>query len=66
MGVRERERKQRILTGEEISFYRRSLMRRHDNLIRDMYKEYGINGLIFTRETATGRLAQVWNAESGC
>lgn len=66
MGTRNRERKQRILSGEEITFKRRSLMQRLDHVCGDIYKEYGVEGIYYLDRITTAMSAQVHDAREGC
>lgn len=66
MGIQERERKHRILTGEELSFKRKSLMRRLDVVYHDMYMEYGLEGLVYMHKLSLSSLQQLVNPKGGC
>lgn len=66
MGTRDRERKERILSGEELSFKRKSLMRRLDLVCKDIYKEYGVEGIYYLDRVTTAMSAQVHEARGGC
>jgi len=66
MGTKDRERKVRILSGEELAFKRKSLMRRLDEVCGDIYKEYGVDGIYYLDRLTSAMSSQVHNPEGGC
>ena len=66
MGKQKIERKVRILSGEEVSFKRKSLMRRLDQVMLDVYKEYGFHGIIYMHNLNLAVQSKMYNPEGGC
>ena len=66
MGQENKERKLRILSGEEISFKRKSLTQRLDGVLADYYKEYGPSGVFYLDHLTSLMSAHVHNPEGGC
>lgn len=66
MGRAEKARKIRILTDEELSFKRRSLMKRVDQVYEDVYREYRALGAIYLHNMSLYLLEQIFDNKEGC
>jgi len=66
MGTQDNERKIRVLSGEEISFKRKALMRRLDQVTLDVYKEFGPEGILYMHNLNLSLMNRMYNPEGGC